>query len=60
MFCEIVFLYQTRTGVWPGVFGQSSMYGLPLNETTIAQYLKSTNLNYSTGIIGKWHLEEIV
>ena len=43
-----------RNGVYPGVFYPQSSGGLPLKEITIAEVLKS--LNYSTALIGKWHL----
>uniref|UniRef100_A0A8C9TB19 Arylsulfatase A n=1 Tax=Scleropages formosus TaxID=113540 RepID=A0A8C9TB19_SCLFO len=46
--------YQTRSGVYPGVFYPGSRGGLPLNETTLAEVLKP--LGYATAIIGKWHL----
>ncbi|KAG7456170.1 hypothetical protein MATL_G00248930 [Megalops atlanticus] len=46
--------YQTRSGIYPGVFYPGSRGGLPLNETTIAEVLKP--LGYATAIIGKWHL----
>ena len=42
-----------RTGL-PGVIGPSCSYGLNLNEITIAEQLKKAN--YSTAIVGKWHL----
>eukprot|EP01084_Bolivina_argentea_P289019 496194_1 len=48
--------FQTRSGVYPQVFGQSSIGGLPLNETTIPEFLKMNGLNYATAIVGKWHL----
>jgi arylsulfatase A len=43
----------TRVGV-PGVFGDGSTTGLPLNETTVADQLKGAG--YKTAIMGKWHL----
>ncbi|KAG9332920.1 hypothetical protein JZ751_014067 [Albula glossodonta] len=46
--------YQTRSGVYPGVFYPGSRGGLPLNETTIAEVLKP--LGYATAMVGKWHL----
>ncbi|XP_017261445.1 arylsulfatase A [Kryptolebias marmoratus] len=46
--------YQTRSGIYPGVFYPGSIGGLPLNETTIAEMLKSQG--YATAIMGKWHL----
>lgn len=44
----------TRTGL-PWVLGPVDRGGLPLNETTIAEHLKS-GANYTTAIVGKWHL----
>ena len=46
--------YQTRSGVYPGVFYPGSRGGLPLNETTIAEVLKP--VGYATAAMGKWHL----
>ena len=46
--------YQSRSGIWPGVLLPSHTGGLPLNETTIAELLKTQG--YATGIVGKWHL----
>eukprot|EP00049_Salpingoeca_infusionum_P004853 m.84637 g.84637 ORF g.84637 m.84637 type:complete len:621 (-) comp12757_c0_seq2:1177-3039(-) len=46
--------YQTRSGIYPGVFEPASTQGLPHNETTIANQLKS--IGYNTAIVGKWHL----
>ncbi|XP_060700478.1 arylsulfatase G [Hemiscyllium ocellatum] len=46
-----------RLGLRNGVthnFAISSVAGLPLNETTLAEVLKEAN--YSTAVIGKWHL----
>ena len=45
--------YPTRVGV-PSVLGPQTPGGLSLDETTLAQVLKSAN--YSTACIGKWHL----
>ncbi|XP_054844908.1 arylsulfatase A [Eublepharis macularius] len=46
--------YQTRSGVYPGVFYPGSRGGLPLAEVTVAELLKSGG--YATAMVGKWHL----
>ncbi|KAM4676754.1 arylsulfatase A [Discoglossus pictus] len=46
--------YQTRSGVYPGVFYPSSRGGLPLSEMTVAEILQSQG--YVTAMVGKWHL----
>nr|XP_006110620.1 arylsulfatase G isoform X1 [Pelodiscus sinensis]XP_006110624.1 arylsulfatase G isoform X1 [Pelodiscus sinensis]XP_014424732.1 arylsulfatase G isoform X1 [Pelodiscus sinensis]XP_014424748.1 arylsulfatase G isoform X1 [Pelodiscus sinensis]XP_014424757.1 arylsulfatase G isoform X1 [Pelodiscus sinensis]XP_025036114.1 arylsulfatase G isoform X1 [Pelodiscus sinensis]XP_025036115.1 arylsulfatase G isoform X1 [Pelodiscus sinensis]XP_025036117.1 arylsulfatase G isoform X1 [Pelodiscus sinensis] len=46
-----------RLGIRNGVthnFAVTSVGGLPLNETTLAEVLKDAG--YITGVIGKWHL----
>lgn len=46
--------YQVRSGVYPGTFNSESIYGLPTNETTLADLLQTKG--YRTLISGKWHL----
>ena len=46
--------YQTRSGIWPMVFNCGDVGGLPLNETTTAELVKTKG--YNTAIVGKWHL----
>ncbi|XP_062990533.1 arylsulfatase A [Elgaria multicarinata webbii] len=46
--------YQTRSGVYPGVFYPGSRGGLPLAEVTVAEVLKGRG--YATAMVGKWHL----
>ncbi|MFM9001006.1 MAG: arylsulfatase [Opitutia bacterium] len=47
--------YATRTGVY-NVVRPGGKWGLPLEERTLAQALKSAG--YETAITGKWHLGE--
>ncbi|XP_042326594.1 arylsulfatase A [Sceloporus undulatus] len=46
--------FQTRSGVYPGVFYPGSRGGLPLAEVTVAEVLKGRG--YATAVVGKWHL----
>jgi arylsulfatase A-like enzyme len=46
--------YPMRHGLQKGVVKPWARYGLPLEETTIADDL--TAAGYATGIFGKWHL----
>jgi arylsulfatase A-like enzyme len=46
--------YPMRHGLQVGVVRPWSQYGLPLEERTLAQALKSAG--YTTAICGKWHL----
>eukprot|EP01084_Bolivina_argentea_P289015 496189_1 len=48
--------FQTRSGIYPGVFTADSIGGLPATEVTIADFLKMNGLNYACAIAGKWHL----
>ncbi|XP_048238382.1 arylsulfatase B-like isoform X3 [Haliotis rufescens] len=43
-----------HTGLQHGVIGESTPYGLSLNETIMPQYLNE--LGYASHIVGKWHL----
>ncbi len=46
--------YSFRTGMASGVILNHLKYGLPLDETTLGQIMKSAG--YDTFIVGKWHL----
>lgn len=46
--------YPIRHGLQVGVVRPWAQYGLPLEEQTIAEGLKS--VGYATAIVGKWHL----
>jgi hypothetical protein len=43
-----------RNGIYPEAFSEKAEYSLPLNETTLADYLKEAG--YATSIVDKWHL----
>jgi arylsulfatase A-like enzyme len=46
--------YPMRHGLQVGVVRPWAQYGLPLEETTLAQALREAG--YATALIGKWHL----
>lgn len=43
-----------RTGVYPMTFRADSVFGLPSNETTLAEHLQRAG--WATMAVGKWHL----
>jgi arylsulfatase A-like enzyme len=53
--CLLTGRYPTHTGVY-NIVTPGAPWGLPLNETTLADALKA--LGYQTAITGKWHLGE--
>ncbi len=50
-------MYGTPSGTSPKVFRDAAAQGLPHDEITIAELLKSRG--YATAIIGKWHLGQL-
>lgn len=47
-------MFGTPGGTAPKVFRDNAAQGLPLEEETVAELLKS--VGYRTGMVGKWHL----
>jgi arylsulfatase A-like enzyme len=50
-------MYGTPSGTAPKVFRDNAAQGLPPEEITIAEVLKSRG--YATAIVGKWHLGQL-
>jgi uncharacterized sulfatase len=50
-------MFGTPRGTAPQVFRDHAARGLPLEEVTIAEVLKSRG--YATGAVGKWHLGQL-
>ena len=46
--------YPSHTGIGPNVIRPDHPYGLPGDETTLAQVMQGAG--YATAMVGKWHL----